>query len=117
MIEEIKITAVNKPHGTMAVMFNNDPELEWNFPIPTDEYDVPIEGDEMLKILISLAYEPVLRAYIQRAADEVRMATDFGRFEKLKRKTFKVKAMVKEYEQAREGQETVEDLPPAASEV
>ena len=110
MIKNLQVMAVNKPKGTITVMWNDDPEMEWNHLIPTDDNDVPLEGDQMLKALINDAYESVRSVYLKRVEKEVRDLTDFSQFDGLKRKTFSVKAMVEEYESIRAGKEEVKDL-------
>lgn len=111
MITNLKVIAVNQPKGTITVMWNDDPELEWNHFIPTDENDVPLEGDQMLKALVADAYDSVVMVLKTRAEKEVRDLTDFSQFDALKRKTFSVKGMVAEYESIRKGKEEITDLP------
>lgn len=102
MLKTLKVIAVNKPKGTITVMWNNDPKLEWNYFIPMDENNVPLTGDAMLRSLIAASYEAIVYIETQRTQDEVRATTDFSQYNSLKRKKFNIEGMVKEYESATE---------------
>lgn len=51
---KIKITAINRPEGTVTVMWDNDPEQEWNYYVPLNPTTgQPLPLEEMLMYLIS----------------------------------------------------------------
>lgn len=104
MIKNIKVTAVNKPHGTLTVMWNEDPELEWNYNIPFDDAGKPLEGDELLRYLIVVAYDHIRSVYEGREEQKKRDKADFKRHDGLLRKKFDLKEMVDEFERIREAE-------------
>lgn len=99
VISKIKITAVNKPKGTMTVMFNGDNSLEWNYNIPFDDEGNPIEGDELVRYLIAASYENIKAIQRSRAENDLRNATNYDKFNALHRKEIDVRAIVTEYEE------------------
>lgn len=45
------------PPGTISVMWNDDPLLEWNYDIPLHEDGTPFSREEMLDHLTALMYD------------------------------------------------------------
>lgn len=100
MIKSMRVIAVNKPHGTMTVQWNNDPELEWNYTIPLDDKDAPLEGSAFLRHMVSTAYENVSLIIEQRELDAKRNLINFNHLNSLRGQRFDMEALVNEYEQA-----------------
>lgn len=113
MIKSAKITAVNMPHGTVTVMWNNDPEMEWNYFIPMGEDGLPLVGDEMMRALVAAAYEYVVELCKQREVDKRRESANFDAHNDLLSKSFNLEAMVGEYEEARTAIIEMGSLPPS----
>lgn len=68
MIKSMKIVAVNKPNGTITVMWNDDPELEWNYTVPLDDGS-PLTGDDLNRWLVSQSYSYIKEAMERREAN------------------------------------------------
>lgn len=100
MIKTLRVIAVNKPHGTMTVRWNNDPELEWNYNIPWDSEGTPFVGDVLLRYLVSEGYEQVNMVLDRRADGEKRNLANFQGHDALLRRLYNVEEMVLEYEAA-----------------
>jgi len=99
MMKSLKVIAVNQPHGTMTVMWDNDPDLEWNYTIPLGDDDAPLSGDSLLRFLVSESYENIKRIVDKRDEHVKRGMINFTGHNVLVRKQFNVEDMVREYEQ------------------
>lgn len=99
MTKTLRVIAVNKPHGTMTVMWDNDPELEWNYYIPLDSDDVPLQGDALLRHLVSTSYEQIEIVLVEREKSRKRGLANFDAHNSLRRQRFNVEEMVGEYEE------------------
>lgn len=96
---KMKITAVNRPVGTISVMWNDNPQMEWNYWIPLDVVTGrPLEANDLIMALISTGIEGV-RSYEERITGK-----DYKPIEMLEGKDLDVTELVDEYDQLRIGE-------------
>lgn len=101
-MKQLRVTAVNKPNGTITVMWDGDESLEWNFNIPIDDVTgEPMEGDDLLRHLINESYDTIASIRKGRADQLKRDKTDFKKHGKLFHQYFNVEEMVREFEEIR----------------
>lgn len=99
VFSKIKVTAVNMPKGTMTIMFDNDPTMEWNYNIPFDELGNPIQGDELLRYIVAQSYQNISLLKQARAEMALRESTNYDAFESMRRQEYDLSELVREYEQ------------------
>ena len=89
---KMKITAVNAPKGTMAVMWNDDPKLEWNYEIPFGDDGLPLQGEQLHMKLIMQIHG------LLKAQERVN-ATDFSYFDSELGKEYDLTTLFEEYDE------------------
>lgn len=110
-MRKIQIMAVNKPNGTMTVLWDDDPGMEWNYNIPLDAKGRPLFGDDLLRWLVAEAYDSVKFVLKQREEKVRREAADFSAFDSLRRARIDVSDKVVEFEELRRAEAAVGSPP------
>jgi hypothetical protein len=100
-MKNIKITAVNKPRGTITVMWDEDPQMEWNYNIPLGDDGVPLGGEEIMRWLIAFSYDSIKQVRAEREEKNRRDRANFDGYDTMLRHRFNVEKLVREYEHIR----------------
>lgn len=58
---KMKVTSVNAPKGTITVMWNDDPRMEWNYNIPFGNDSLPLYGEDLRMHLVAAVYSTLMQ--------------------------------------------------------